>query len=340
MAIYINSNKKIIKLLANVNGQKKVFTSVWVNKNGISTKVYGQNNSLNNGTFYISSGIYHALSKNGKDWEKITSFPSHPFAYGNGKIVSFTNDRTSIYSTDGINWESGYSIPAGTVTPDDIIFTNNKFICYGIGSYPIFYSEDGIKWTSTGYTSNNSTFLSMSFGNNIYTLSISGDIYYSNDLINWTEALRLTYYDFQSITFGDNKFVAVASYYKSTTNAGKIYYSDDGINWIEVVNTPFVNKLFSVTYTGKYFIAVGAGEYAYYSDNGIDWKRNNGLNADAQYNNILFANNMCIAVGNYFPYYSDDGVNWNKCNSIISNPLETGTYVRYKRIAYVPNSSH
>lgn len=40
MAIYIEGNKKIKKIFANVNGEKKSISSVWVNKDGVPTKVF------------------------------------------------------------------------------------------------------------------------------------------------------------------------------------------------------------------------------------------------------------------------------------------------------------
>lgn len=40
MPIYINGNRKIKNIFANVNGKKKSIVSAWVNKNGLPTKVF------------------------------------------------------------------------------------------------------------------------------------------------------------------------------------------------------------------------------------------------------------------------------------------------------------
>lgn len=41
MAIYVKGNNKVTDIFANVNGSKKRIKSVWVNKNGIVTRVFG-----------------------------------------------------------------------------------------------------------------------------------------------------------------------------------------------------------------------------------------------------------------------------------------------------------
>lgn len=333
MSIYIPFNKKVTNIFTNVNGEKKKIISAWANKDENPTKVWGLNSNFNNGTFYISDGKEHALSKNGKDWEKISSFPTYEFAYGNGKIVSFSGDGKSIYSIDGISWKDGSVV----LSPDVLEFVNNKFIGLYVAKHPIVYSDDGINWISTDYSSNGND-TSISYGNNVYTLCEGESVYYSYDLLNWTQALFVNNFKFVSITFGNNKFVAVGQHANNYSNGGIIYYSNNGIDWTKAENTPFLNDLYSIIYGNGRFVAVGNGEYIYYSDDGYNWIEVSGLNDKATYVKVIFGDNLFIVSGNYYPYYSEDAINWNQCNLLASNPINTGKYRTYDRLIYVPNN--
>lgn len=61
MAIYIDSKNRIKDIFINVNGQKKKVTSAWVNRSGVSTKVFSNNKPNLDVTW--ANGTFEEISK-------------------------------------------------------------------------------------------------------------------------------------------------------------------------------------------------------------------------------------------------------------------------------------
>jgi len=102
-------------------------------------------------------------------------------------------------------------------------------------------------------------------------------ILYSTDGVFWDEAAVGPFQFWNSIAYGDGKFVVVGQYNSDAA------YSTDGITWTQNklpdagVGGPFIQFIDnwrSVTYSNGKFVAVASGtSIAAYSTNGITWTK-------------------------------------------------------------------
>jgi hypothetical protein len=99
-----------------------------------------------------------------------------------------------------------------------------------------------------------------------YAVAADTDITaYSTDGINWTAATLPSPASWQSVTYGDGKFVAV------TFGSDVAAYSTDGISWT-ASTLPSVKNWNSTTYgNGKFVAIAGYTGFAAYSTDGITW---------------------------------------------------------------------
>ena len=128
---------------------------------------------------------------------------------------------------------------------------------------------------------------------------------YSNDGITWTQTTLPTSTTWQSVTYGNGKFVAVA--YDSNIAA----YSNDGITWTQTT-LPASTYWCSVTYGNGKFVAVTNGNnIAAYSNDGINWTQTT-LPASVRWISVNYGNDKFVAVasGTNVAAYSEDGINW------------------------------
>ena len=97
-------------------------------------------------------------------------------------------------------------------------------------------------------------------------VAVAYDLYgaYSTDGINWTKMTMPSYHHWISVTYGNGKYIAVP--YNNTSGA----YSTDGINWTEF--TLPIEGTWRVVYGNKKFVAVAErSSVCAYSTNGLTW---------------------------------------------------------------------
>jgi hypothetical protein len=130
-----------------------------------------------------------------------------------------------------------------------------------------------------------------------------GTILSSQDKEKWTSASSLTGYDLNSITYGENKFVAVG-------NGGVISSSSDGIEWSKCVlpGGSEGESLIGIANGNDLFMAVS--EYTILrSMDGITWSKsadNEGLNG------IVFSDGKFFVYSDSAIFSSSDGNSWSK----------------------------
>ena len=117
-----------------------------------------------------------------------------------------------------------------------------------------------------------------------------------------------------SVTFGNNRFVAVASGFNIAA------YSDDGITWTQT-ELPSSEEWNSVTFGNNRFVAIADfSNIAAYSDDGITWTQTE-LPSKVYCALVTFGNNRFVAVPKHSPrpgensniaVYSDDGITWTQ----------------------------
>jgi hypothetical protein len=192
----------------------------------------------------------------------------------NGKMVAISAKGNLIYSEDGVNWVS-----ANMLTTDDeytswgvVAYGGDKFVALANSEYSA-YSEDGINWTVLPQTFQNS----------------------------W-----------DSITYGDGKFVAVHTYY-----GDRVAYSYDGINWDYTSLPVYLGEPTHITYGNGVFV-VPAFRGICYSTNAIDWTE---IILDEDYKLditcIAYGNGKFVGLARYdyttnYAIYSENGINWTQ----------------------------
>ena len=116
--------------------------------------------------------------------------------------------------------------------------------------------------------------------------------------------------DWESVCYGNGKFVAVAY------NSNYFAYSTDGITWSEGTISDTSRQWRSVCYGNGKFVAVGGGtKYFAYSTDGINWTESMISSTNRNWFSVCYGNGKFVAVvysySNTFAY-STDGITWTE----------------------------
>ena len=158
---------------------------------------------------------------------------------------------------------------------------------------------------------------------------------YSADGITWTEMTMPANRSWHSITYGDGKFVAVASY-----NTNKGAYSTDGITWTEFT-LPASKGWYGVTYgNGKFVAVAGNSDSGAYSTDGITWTTMT-LPSSSDWRSVTYGDGKFVAVAYYTNKgaYSTDGITWTEF-TFASNYWSSVTYGNGKFVAVASSTQY
>lgn len=198
MAIYIEGNKKIKNIFANVNGEKKSISSAWVNRDGIPTKVF-------------------QLGDDGKKTDQHEVAPANEYSDWNYSLDDNENIITLNYyigtKTDVIVY-ANYEID-GKAYKTQIIDSSlsSKYMFSKTNVTSIVFSNildtRNIK-TVDGMFSQCKQLKSIDFGNNFNTsnvTSMNSMFYYCTSLTN----INLSCFDTHNVTLMPNMFYYCSS---------------------------------------------------------------------------------------------------------------------------------
>ena len=226
-------------------------------------------------------------------------------------------------SDDGVTWLSN-KITNQPVALTDIVYSGTKYVMSSQNmSTPIYTSDDGLSWTTTGLDSNTvsiaSTSLnSVAYYNGIY-VAAGATIVRSTDTYNWTETYRFTSVVLNSVTAvtvpNFNGFIAVGygPDYSNipTTIKSMVLSSLDGIIWNDVTPSGSVQPLSAITSSNTLIVIMGENGAIFTSINGSNWTNvSTGTTdfTDAAYSIDL---DLYVAVGNNgIILSSSDGATW------------------------------
>lgn len=234
-------------------------------------------------------------------------------AYGNGVFVvcgaKSTSTNTWIYrSIDGINW-TPIQLPTTVdfaLHCNSVKFTNNKFVIATNGwqtthssggvitgideKIAFFESSDGINWTlrllviprGTNTNYKTASAMDIEYHNGLYVyVGNNGNIYTSNNLINWNQRQSGVDLKLVGISYGKSQFVV-------TGDSGTILTSPNGINWTKQDSTTDAYLIRS-RYANGMYIACGYNGVILQSIDGITWQnisnKINGVAYGMAYNN-------------------------------------------------------
>ena len=154
-----------------------------------------------------------------------------------------------------------------------------------------------------------------------------------NDGNGWMECTLPTSAQWQSVTYGNGKFVAVAS------NSNISAYSTDGINWTQTT-LPASKYWKSIAYGNGKFVAITyLSDISAYSTDGINWTQTT-LPASKYWKSIAYGNGKFVAVADNsnISAYSTDGINWTQSTMPISTRWYSVTYGSGRFVAVSYNS--
>lgn len=215
--------------------------SVMTSPDGITWTLRSQPNNLawnsvtyGNGLFVAvcdnpsnSLGVGAMTSPDGITWTNRTS-PTKNWTgvtYGNGLFVAISRQASSalegndrMTSTDGITWTlrewntgtNWYSVTYGNGLFVAVGSTNDDW--FGGFSPPAYRSSNGIDWVESGSGLTGSTYYSVFYADGYFvTVGDAGVSGVSEDGINWISKVSSSSNDWEGVTFGNNRFVAVSS---------------------------------------------------------------------------------------------------------------------------------
>jgi Hint domain len=284
-------------------------------------------------------------------------------SYVNNQFIALGNDNVNTYmfnSNDGISW-SYSNLGIQGYNWNSLTYGNSTYVAVLEYNYPeqVLISTDGINW-SLQYSSDDSNWLSVTFGNGIFVSTASGgsnQVMTSTDGISWS-SVSVPSDGWYQVAYGNGLFVAFS------LNNYTIIYGTDGTNWtyIPSVDLPNVEYpvLNSITYGPEGFVICGyyypnpdyyTTPFILTSSDGITWTfSDTNISNGAQ---IVYGNYKYLITGDYGLYSigsttSPPPICYNKGTKILCDnneyknieDLKVGDYVKTylhgnKKISYV-----
>ena len=155
----------------------------------------------------------------------------------------------------------------------------------------------------------------------------------------WTQGTMPNSQYWNSVCYGNDKYVAVCGY--ANTNASNIMvYSTDGISWTEGT-MPSSRYWYSVCYgNGKYVAVAYNSNIMAYSTDGISWTQSN-MPSDQPWNSVCYGNGKFVAIVYYSNKmaYSTDGINWTQGSILSSKEWRSLCYGNSKFVAVAEDTN-
>ena len=256
-----------------------------------------------------------------------THFHLKSICYGNGRFITVgmvINDSigTSLTSTDAVSWDE-HTLPSSSV-PDSVCYGNGKFVS-GCSNSELYYcSESPWNFGSAGSYSGSKTLTIRSFcyGTDKFVAACNDyndgtGLIYSTDGITWNDCtITTSKTNWNSVCYGNGKFVAVGYSFVSNATETNFAYSTDGITWALGI-MPIKATYTSVCYGNGKFVAVteSANTLTAYSTDGINWTSSYIVsdvnNFGSSLLSVCYGNGKFVAVGQTYTYaYSYNGYKW------------------------------
>ena len=252
-----------------------------------------------------------------------------PMVFGNGMFVQVIGDGSTfaevLYSTDGRNWATNFTMPASNSIWKSLVYGGNQFVAIASNTATFASSSDGLHWTARNAAGIDS-WSSVGYGNGVYAICSAGSstsaFETSQNGQNWSSGSSINSVTLRALTFGGQQWVVVG-------DGGKIYTSPTAQTWA-IQTSPNSSSWTGVTYgNGLYVAWASAGTTAanslITSTDGTNW--------GAQ--TISFAGPDSISYGSgVFVGYkggtgamvSNDGTNWTSVTGTISGRVNGNTF--------------
>jgi hypothetical protein len=244
-------------------------------------------------------------------------------AIGAGAVVGCSN--CLVLGGTGVNY---VNVGIGTTSPNARLTvrgtgTTNPFLVAsstGATSLAVLASGDveipgniisaGINWTTRTAASTTVGYESIIYGNGRFVAVGSKVAMTSSDGINWATSTPATDSYWGDITYGNGLFVAVGT---TTPGIDRVMTSPDGITWTARSAAGNDDNWNAITYGNGLFVAVGnTGDRVMTSPDGITWTARPAVGDDDNWRAITYGNGLFVAVGSSGDRVmtSPDGISW------------------------------
>lgn len=180
-------------------------------------------------------------------------------------------------------------------------------------------------WTQRTQPSPARTLYCVTYGNGLFVAAgTDGKIVTSPDGITWTNQTSGYSFEFDAITYGNGRYVAVT---QDASNS--IFTSTDGVTWTK--NLTVSLRLWAVAYGGGLFVAAGNDGSLITSSDGLTWtNRISGFTSGQRCTGVAYGNGTWIVVNEHTTNISTstDGVTWTikGTSGAITTPVLCVTY--------------
>lgn len=183
--------------------------------------------------------------------------------YVGGMFIALASDGTAASSADGTSWSS-ITMPSASAW-SDVAYGAGTWVAVAIGTNATAYSTDGITWNA-GTLPSSGDWSAIAYGKGRFVaIDSTGNSTTSTNGTTWADLTVMTT-PMASLTYGDNKFVAVATGAGATGTA----VSFDGSTWL--VGSLQAADWQDIEYAQGIFFAVASGTAnASMSKDGIHW---------------------------------------------------------------------
>jgi hypothetical protein len=260
-------------------------------------------------TFNATNRNQYLMATSGSAWVFATSGASPKFIHTlDGVTFSVVPPNANLSSVTGI-W-----------------YVNNRFVATAIatnGLASLLVSTDGLSWSSRNVRTPGDTTpgtYSVAFNSGRYVISYGGAMFYSSDLITFTQATSAASAVYTKVIYANSQFVAVA-------NSGSfINTSPDGITWTSR-SAPNVQYQ-DVIYENSLYVAYGTisvGNLATSTD-GITWtSRSVGSGTIYQ---VAYGGGVYVAATTGGVYSSSDGLTWTlRTSNLVAANIRAVAYI-------------
>lgn len=271
---------------------------------GLFVAVSNTNGGGSNGVMTSPDGItwtaHNADPATNVLWKYVTYSASLDLFVAVGSSSSNTLGNV-MTSPDGINWTAREIPTMGAL--NSVIFASGKFVAISYAG--AIYSEDGITWTVSSFTTTASGYLGVAYGggkfvslSSNYNFANGSQVMTSTDGITWSESDAGVDKQWISMTYGGGKFVAVALQSATPNDTALVATSTDGLNWTS--QTAVTGKFwYSITYGNGIFVAVsslGSGNQIMVSTDGETWTTRS-VPVSKSWTSVAYGNNTFVVIG-------------------------------------------
>jgi hypothetical protein len=295
------------------------FSGLSINSAGTGYTLVATSGSLTSATssaFNITAIPTVTLVENG---EVVLSTYSRvkALAYANGYWIAGAQGANICRSTDARSWGQCQSVPSGLTS---VVYGtdgsgNGRWVAVG-SNFSAYSDNNGAAWTVVS-SGVSGEWLGVTYGNGKFVAVATNSVMYSANGATWTVVSSGVYGNWKGVTYGNGTFVAVES--------NRVIYSSDGASWtaVETGNDPALwGQWNGVTFGNGKFVAV-AWNCVMSSANATagSWTKQNSSSS-------LAPNSIAFGKGKYFIYsnssattpvvqYSSDALTWTDSTAIM-----------------------